>query len=273
MASPELRAWNCFLKRHKNPKKEVTIGLVGKYVELQDSYKSIQESFIHAGAKNEVKVRVVCIHSEHVNEQTIEKKIAPLNGIVVAPGFGERGIEGKIKAVRYARENKIPFFGICLGMQMALIEFARNVLGLPDASSTEVDPNTKNPIISLMKAQKNVIDLGGTMRLGAWECQLKPDSIAAEAYHSEKIQERHRHRYEYNTAYRSTFEKAGLHTTGTNPKTDLIEIIELQNHPWFVGVQFHPEYKSTVANPHPLFLSFIQAAVLQCTPKKKDLVK
>ena len=258
---PNLDKWNDFLRRHKNPKHEVTIGLIGKYVELQDSYKSIQEAFIHAGAENEVKVNVVSIHSEYIDNNTIAKKIARLDGVLVAPGFGERGIEGKIKAVQYAREHNIPFFGICLGMQMAVIEFARNVLGLSDACSTEVDDNTPNPVISLMEEQKNITDMGGTMRLGSWDCKLTKGSNVYNAYGMDLIAERHRHRYEYNNAYRKQLEEAGLKTTGVNPKTDLVEIIEIDNHPWFVGVQYHPEYKSTVANPHPLFLAFIKAAV------------
>ena len=258
---PNLDKWNDFLRRHKNPKHEVTIGLIGKYVELQDSYKSIQEAFIHAGAENEVKVNVVSIHSEYIDNDTIAKKIAKLDGVLVAPGFGERGIEGKIKAVQYAREHNIPFFGICLGMQMAVIEFARNVLGLSDACSTEVDDNTPNPVISLMEEQKNITDMGGTMRLGSWDCKLTEGSNVYNAYGMDLIAERHRHRYEYNNAYRKQLEEAGLKTTGVNPKTDLVEIIEIENHPWFVGVQYHPEYKSTVANPHPLFLAFIKAAV------------
>lgn len=268
---PNLDKWNDFLRRHKNPKHEVTIGLIGKYVELQDSYKSIQEAFIHAGAENEVKVNVVSIHSEYIDDDTIAKKIATLDGVLVAPGFGERGIEGKIKAVQYAREHKIPFFGICLGMQMAVIEFARNVLGLTDACSIEVDETTPSPVISLMKEQKNITEMGGTMRLGSWDCQLSKDSYVFDAYKTDVIAERHRHRYEYNNKYREQLEGAGLKTTGVNPKTNLVEIIEIENHPWFVGVQFHPEYKSTVANPHPLFLAFIKAAVTYS--KNKDNAK
>ncbi len=254
---PNLERWNEFLRRHKNPKCEITIGLIGKYVELQDSYKSILEAFIHAGAENEVKVNIKSIHSEHIHNN----KIANLDGILVAPGFGERGIEGKIKAVQYAREHKLPFFGICLGMQMAVIEYSRNVLGLKDACSIEVDSNTVNPVISLMEEQKNVTDMGGTMRLGAWDCELSKGSKAYEAYGTALISERHRHRYEYNSDYKSKLEAAGLTATGVNPKTGLVEIVELKDHPWFVGVQYHPEYKSTVANPHPLFVAFVKAAV------------
>ncbi|MFD2561584.1 CTP synthase [Aquimarina rubra] len=266
---PDLDKWNDFLKRHKNPKCEVTIGLIGKYVELQDSYKSILEAFIHAGAENEVKVNVESIHSEYIDDDTIANKIAHLDGVLVAPGFGERGIEGKIKAVQYARENKLPFFGICLGMQMAVIEYSRNVLGLKDACSVEVDENTANPVISLMEEQKNITDMGGTMRLGAWDCELVENSKVSEAYGVSLISERHRHRYEYNDQYKEQLEKAGLRTTGINPKTGLVEIIEIPEHPWFVGVQYHPEYKSTVANPHPLFVAFVKAAV-EYSDCKKD---
>ncbi|MBP2830577.1 CTP synthase [Aquimarina sp. U1-2] len=259
--TPNLEKWNIFLTKHKNPKHEVTIGLVGKYVELQDSYKSILEAFIHAGAENEVKVNVVSIHSEYIDDDTITKKIAHLDGILVAPGFGERGIEGKIKAVQFAREQKLPFFGICLGMQMAVIEYSRNVLGLTNACSVEVNETTPHPVINLMEEQKSITDMGGTMRLGAWDCELTQDSKVFEAYQEKLISERHRHRYEYNNEYKEQLEKAGLKTTGINPKTGLVEIIEIADHPWFVGVQYHPEYKSTVANPHPLFIAFVKAAV------------
>ncbi|GAA4270860.1 CTP synthase [Aquimarina gracilis] len=269
---PNLENWNKFLKRHKNPKNEVTVGLIGKYVELQDSYKSILEAFIHAGAENEVKVNVVSIHSEYIDEETIAKKIAHLDGVLVAPGFGERGIEGKIKAVQFARENKIPFFGICLGMQMAVIEYSRNVLGLKDACSVEVNENTPHPVINLMEEQKSITDMGGTMRLGAWDCELIEDSKVFEAYQQTLISERHRHRYEYNNNYKYQLENAGLKTTGINPKTGLVEIIEIPDHPWFVGVQYHPEYKSTVANPHPLFIAFIKAAVTYLKSNKSAKV-
>jgi CTP synthase len=238
----------------------VKIGLIGKYVELQDSYKSILEAFIHAGAENEVKVVVKSIHSEHINENNIAEKLAGLDGVLVAPGFGERGIEGKIAAVCYARENKLPFLGICLGMQMAVIEYSRNVLGIKDANSLEMDPNTHNPVINLMEAQKNITQKGGTMRLGSWKCELEPESNASTIYGTKSIDERHRHRYEYNDAYRDQLEAAGMKATGVNPKTGLVEIVEIPSHPWFVGVQYHPEYKSTVANPHPLFIAFVKAA-------------
>ncbi len=259
---PDLKLWNQFLKQHKNPKNEVVIGLIGKYVELQDSYKSILESFIHAGAANEVKVKVRSIHSEHIDANNIAISLNGLDGILVAPGFGERGIEGKIKAVQFARENKIPFLGICLGMQMAVIEYARNVLGLKDANSTEMNPNTAEPVINLMEEQKSVINKGGTMRLGAWNCQLTSGSLASKTYDKvSTISERHRHRYEFNSAYKEQLASAGLLATGVNEKTKLVEIVELPSHPWFIGVQYHPEYKSTVANPHPLFVGFVQAAL------------
>ncbi len=256
---PDLTQWNNFLQRHKNPKSEVHIALIGKYVELQDSYKSILESFIHAGAENEVKVKVTAIHSEYINGDNIAEKLSGLHGVLVAPGFGERGIEGKIEAVRYARENNLPYFGICLGMQMAVIEYARNVLGLEDANSSEMNPKTPYPVIDLMEDQKSIVKKGGTMRLGAWKCDLKKNSIVGNVYQSRTIEERHRHRYEYNEDYRDQLEKAGLVATGINPDTGLVEIVEIPDHPWFVGVQYHPEYKSTVANPHPLFVSFVKA--------------
>ena len=260
-STPDIKSWNQFLKRHKNPKTEITIGLIVKYVELQDSYKSILEAFIHAGAENEVKVHVESIHSEYINADNVDVKLAHLDGVLVAPGFGERGIEGKIDAVKYVREHNIPFLGICLGMQMAVIEFARNILGIADADSTEMSPNTKNPVIDLMEAQKTITRKGGTMRLGAWACHLKKQSKVWDIYKTERIKERHRHRYEFNSTYKEQIEAAGMLTTGFNPETGLVEIIEIPTHPWFVGVQYHPEYKSTVANPHPLFVAFVKAAL------------
>jgi len=258
--TPDLEQWNNFLERHKNPKNEVHIGLIGKYVELQDSYKSILESFIHAGAENEVKVKVTSIHSEYINKDNIAEKLSGLHGVLVAPGFGERGIEGKIEAVRYARENNLPYLGICLGMQMAVIEYARNILGLEGANSYEMNPETPYPVIDLMDEQKSITNKGGTMRLGAWKCDLKEDSIVGKVYKTKTIEERHRHRYEFNDQYREQLEVAGLKATGINPDTGLVEIIEIPSHPWFVGVQYHPEYKSTVAGPHPLFVAFVAAA-------------
>jgi len=258
---PDLTSWNIFLQRHKNPTDEVKIGLIGKYVELQDSYKSILEAFTHAGAANEVKVKVESIHSEHITAKNVSELLSNLDGILVAPGFGERGIEGKIEAIRYVRKNNIPFFGICLGMQMAVIEFARTVLGLSDANSSEMNETTKNPVIDLMEDQKQIENMGGTMRLGAWECTLSSPSISYDAYKKDTINERHRHRYEYNNSYKKQLEEKGMIATGINPDTGLVEIVEIPTHPWFVGVQYHPEYKSTVANPHPLFKAFIEAAL------------
>ena len=254
-----LSQWSSFLHRLKNPKSTIKIGLIGKYVELQDSYKSILEAFIHAGVQNEVEVIVDSIHSEYIDATTIEKKIAHLDGVLVAPGFGSRGVEGKIDAIRYAREYNIPFLGICLGMQMAVIEFARNVLGLKEANSIEMDDQTLHPVISLMEEQKAVIDKGGTMRLGAWKCSISEGTIASNVYKTSEIMERHRHRYEFNDVYKKQLNDAGMIASGLNPDTDLVEIIEISNHPWFVGVQYHPEYKSTVVNPHPLFEAFVAA--------------
>ena len=259
--NPDLTSWNNFVTKLKNPKGDVVIGLIGKYVELQDSYKSILEAFIHAGAANEVKVKVVSIHSEFLNSENVTSKIAHLDGVLVAPGFGERGIEGKIEAVRYVRENKIPFFGICLGMQMAVIEYSRNVLGLHQANSSEMDDKTPFPVIDLMETQKQVTEKGGTMRLGSWKCDLLEDSKVAAVYNETSIMERHRHRYEFNNDFKQQIENSGMKATGFNPDTGLVEIVEIPNHPWFIGVQYHPEYKSTVANPHPLFLSFVRAAL------------
>jgi CTP synthase len=270
---PDLTQWKGFLQRLKNPKSKVTIGLIGKYVELQDSYKSILEAFIHAGAANEVQVEVVPIHSETIEEGNAVDQISGLDGVLVAPGFGERGIEGKINAIRYVRENNIPFFGICLGMQMAVIEFARNVLNLKGANSVEMDENTPHPVISLMDAQKDVVQKGGTMRLGAWACDLKETTVLQKTYQNDQIHERHRHRYEFNDAYLQKFEENGMVASGTNPDTGLVEAIELPGHPWFVGVQFHPEYSSTVANPHPLFVAFVQAVNAYAQSKIKSIWK
>ena len=257
---PNIEAWKEFLGKLKNPTDSVEIGLVGKYVELRDAYKSIAEAFIHAGAYNECKVNLHWIHSEKINEENAEQILGKLNGILVAPGFGERGIEGKITAVRFARENKIPFFGICLGMQCAVIEFARNVLGL-EAHSTEMQADTPHPIIDLMADQKQIRQKGGTMRLGAYPCKLKKNTKIYQAYGKSLISERHRHRYEFNNKYLEQIEKAGMIASGINPDTNLVEAIELTDHPWFVGVQFHPELKSTVMNPHPLFMRFVKVAL------------
>tara|TARA_B110000503_G_scaffold23699_1_gene37086 strand:- start:14288 stop:15904 length:1617 start_codon:yes stop_codon:yes gene_type:complete len=256
-----LKPWNDFLTKFKNPKHRLKIGLVGKYVELQDSYKSILESLIHAGALNETEIEVVSIHSEELNDQNVAETLAPLQGLIVAPGFGERGIEGKIIAVAHARVSKLPFFGICLGMQMAVIEYARNNAGLKEANSAEMDPETNSPVIDLMESQKSIINKGGTMRLGAWDCSLAKGSLAEKAYGTDSISERHRHRYEFNNDFSDQIFDEHFVVTGTNLETGLVEIIEYNNHPWFVGVQFHPEYKSTVSKPHPLFLAFIKASL------------
>ncbi len=259
---PNLDNWKNFLERLKAPKSEVTIGLIGKYVELKDSYKSISESFIHAGVSNETKVNIKWIHSEKIKRSNIDEMLKGLDGILVAPGFGSRGISGKIETVRFAREKKVPFFGICLGMQCAVIEFARNVLGMPEAHTTEIVDDCKSPVIDMMEEQKNISNLGGTMRLGAYNCQLTPGSQVSQAYNTDRISERHRHRYEFNNDYLQQFEENGMKATGRNPETGLVEVIEIEDHPWFVGAQFHPEYKSTVDNPHPLFVAFV-AAVLK----------
>ncbi|MBQ0150646.1 MAG: CTP synthase [Bacteroidales bacterium] len=261
LPDPDFAGLKLFLDRLYNPVHTVNIALVGKYVELQDAYKSILESFIHAGAANECKVKVHSIQSEHVNDDNIAEKLKGMDGVLVAPGFGERGLEGKIVAIRYARENKIPFFGICLGMQMCVVEFARDVLGLTNAISTEVNPATADPVIDLMEDQKSTTIKGGTMRLGAYDCKLDKDSLAYRIYGSETISERHRHRYEFNNDYLERMEAAGLKASGKNPDTGLVEIVEIQDHPFFIGVQFHPELKSTPEVPQPIFVAFIKAAL------------
>ncbi len=259
---PDLKDWEEFLYKLKNPSKEVNIGLVGKYVELKDAYKSINEAFVHASTRNDCKVNVVLIHSEEVLDENVDEKLKDLDGMLVAPGFGNRGIEGKITAIRYVRENKIPFLGICLGMQCAVIEFARNVLGYKDAHSTEMLEKTKHPVIDIMEEQKKISNLGGTMRLGAYQCKLDKDSRIFDVYGGIKeVNERHRHRYEFNNAYLDECKTAGLIPVGVNTKNNLVEIVELKDHPWFFGVQFHPEYKSTVAQPHPIFVDFVKAAL------------
>ena len=258
---PILTAWNKFLSNYKNPENTVEIGLVGKYIELQDAYKSIFESLDHAGAHNRIKVNIHPIHSEGLKKSNIGEKLKGLDGLIVAPGFGDRGIEGKIEAVRYVRENNIPFLGICLGMQMAVIEVARNVLKLKNANSTEMNVSTPYPVIDIMEDQKMVTKKGGTMRLGAWDCKLEKNSKAFDIYGTELISERHRHRYEFNNEFLQKLTEAGLVSTGFNPKTGLVEIVEIPTHPWFIGVQYHPEYKSTVLNPHPLFVEFVAACL------------
>ncbi len=257
---PDLDQWKTFLGKLKNPMDELTIGLVGKYVSLPDAYKSIAEAIVHAGAENDSKVNVKWISSEDINKDSVESILKGLNGILVAPGFGERGMEGKIEAIRYVRENKIPFFGICLGMQCAVVEFARHVLGL-EASSTELNAKTKNPVIDMMEEQKKITMKGGTMRLGSYDCRLRKGTKAHAAYGETLIQERHRHRYEFNNKYLEQMEAAGMKAVGVNPDSSLVEIVELRDHPWFVGVQYHPELRSTVLNPHPLFVKFVGAAL------------
>jgi CTP synthase len=269
-SAPELGKWKEFLDKLKYPSGKVTIGLIGKYIELQDAYKSILESFVHAGAINECKVQIVNVHSEYITEENVDEKLGNLDGLLVAPGFGKRGVEGKIIAVQYAREKKLPFFGICLGMQMAAIEFARNILNLKDAHSTEMDENTSNPVIDLMEEQKLVTTKGGTMRLGSYPCELKSGTLANEIYGQSLISERHRHRWEFNNAYLDRFEKAGMIASGKNPATGLVEIIELKDHPFFIGVQYHPELKSTVENPQPIFVDFIKAARLFSQTKASE---
>ncbi len=258
---PELEAWNSFLQKHKNPKSEVNIALIGKYVELPDAYKSISEAFIHAGAVNECKVNLQYMHSEEIKSGNVDKKLKDYDGILVAPGFGHRGIKGKIEATRYARENNIPFLGICLGMQIAVIEFARNVLNLEGADSTEMNEVTKYPVIDLMEEQKGITNMGGTMRLGAFTCTVKKGSKLYDAYRKTQISERHRHRYEFNDKFKKEFEAKGMKPVGVNPDTDLVEAVEIENHKWFVGVQYHPEYSSTVLNPSPLFSGFVKACL------------
>lgn len=265
---PEMTRWREFLDKLKYPKAKVTIGLIGKYVELQDAYKSILESFIHAGAINECKVIVQNVHSEFITDESVEEKLANLDGLLVAPGFGNRGIEGKIAAIRYAREHGLPFFGICLGMQCAVVEYARNVLGWKDAHSTEMNADTSHAVIDLMEEQKKITTKGGTMRLGAWPCELKPGTLAEKIYGKTLVSERHRHRYEFNNAYLEAFENTGMTASGKNPDSNLVEIVELQDHPFFIGSQFHPELKSTVENPHPLFVSFVKAAKAFAETKK-----
>lgn len=257
----DMRKWNNFLKVLKNPEHEVNIGLVGKYIELKDAYKSIVEAFIHGGVMNKCKVNLRWIHSEQVDAENVQELLGDLDGVLVAPGFGERGIEGKIQTVKFVRENNIPFFGICLGMQMAVIEYARHVLGWEDAHSTEMEPNAGHPVIDLMHDQQTVENKGGTMRLGAYACKIQEKTLARSIYGKAKISERHRHRWEFNNAYKEDFEKSGMVLSGTNPDTGLVEIIEIPTHPFFIGVQFHPELKSTVMNPHPLFVSFVKAAL------------
>ena len=258
---PDLDAWLHFLKRMKNAEKVINIGLVGKYVELQDAYKSINESLFQAATYNDRRLNLVSIHSEKLTDENVAEKLRDMDGVIIAPGFGSRGIEGKFEAIRYCREHDIPTFGICLGMQCMVIEFARNVLGLDDANSTEMNPNTKHNVIDLMEDQKSVTDKGGTMRLGAYDCVLREGSTVARAYGKTNVSERHRHRFEFNDNYRELFENAGMECVGENPDTHLVEVVELPSKRWFIGTQYHPEYQSTVLAPHPMFISFIKAAI------------
>lgn len=266
---PELEGWIRFLSKHKNPANKVEIALVGKYTSLQDSYKSISEAFTHAGAAFDTGVKIRWVYSGDLSEENVGEKLKGVDGILIAPGFGDRGIEGKVLAANFARRNKIPTLGICLGLQIMVIEFARNVLGLSNADTTEINSQTPHPVINLMEGQKNLTHKGGTMRLGNWNCKVKKDSAAAEIYGKELIQERHRHRYEFNNEYLEEFEKERFLPTGINPDTGLVEIMEYENHPFYIGVQFHPEYRSTVANPHPLFIKFIEAALMH---KQNELI-
>lgn len=267
---PVLDKWKGFLDKLKYPKSKVTIGLIGKYIELQDAYKSILESFVHAGAMNETKVQIVNVHSEYISQENVAEKLQGLDGLLVAPGFGMRGIDGKIVAIQYARENGLPFFGICLGMQMAVVEYGRNVLGLKSAHSTEMDANTVDPVINMMEEQKQITMMGGTMRLGAYPCDIKAGTLAERIYGSLSISERHRHRYEFNNKYLDAYEASGMKASGRNPETGLVEIMEVPSHPFFIGVQYHPELKSTVENPAPLFVSFVGAAK-QYNEKKSSM--
>ncbi len=269
--SSDMTKWKHFVNNLRNPTDEIHIGLVGKYIELQDAYKSIHESFIHAGVANTCKVHVEAIHSEYIDEHNVAAKLGHLQGILVAPGFGARGIEGKIEAIKYVRENNIPFFGICLGMQCAVIEFGRNVLGMKGAHSTEMNPDTDYPVIDMMESQKKIKNKGGTMRLGAYRCDLQPTSMSFTLYGKEHISERHRHRFEFNNTYLEQFEKAGMIAVGKNPDNNLVEIMEIPSHPYFVGVQFHPELKSTVDNPHPLFVGLVKAALEYKNGVKKTI--
>lgn len=258
---PNMTQWTSFLDKMKNAQEVVNIGLVGKYVELQDAYKSINESLFQAATYSNCKLNLKYIHSEKVNDGNVAEMLAGMDGILIAPGFGQRGIEGKFSAIKYCRENDIPTFGICLGMQCMVIEFARNVLGLKDANSTEMDPQAKENVIDLMEEQKSISNMGGTMRLGSYDCVLREGSKAAQAYGLTKISERHRHRFEFNDEYRSQFEAAGMACVGENPETHLVEVVEIPEKKWFIGTQYHPEYSSTVLEPNPIFISFIKAAI------------
>ncbi len=267
---PDMKAWMHFLHKLDNAEKTVTIGLVGKYVELQDAYKSINEALLQAATYADRKLNLVYIHSEKLTEENVAEKLSGMDGVIVAPGFGQRGIEGKFVALKWLREHDVPTFGICLGMQCMVIEFARNVLGLADANSTEMDLHTPHNVIDLMDEQKSVTDKGGTMRLGAYDCRLTPGSRVAAAYGSEMVSERHRHRFEFNSDYRERFEQAGMKCVGENPATRLVEVVELPDHRWYIGTQYHPEYSSTVLSPNPIFIDFIKAAIAYNTEKSTE---
>ena len=266
---PDLTKWNKFLDHMKKATHVVTIGLVGKYVELQDAYKSIDESLLQAATYHDHKLKIKYISSEKLNDGNVEEQLSGMDGVIVAPGFGVRGTEGKFVALKWCREHDMPTFGICLGMQCMVIEFARNVLGLAEANSTELDPNTPYNVIDLMEEQKSVTNMGGTMRLGAYACHLKPGTKVAEAYGKLDIEERHRHRFEFNDDYRKQFEAAGMECVGENPDTHLVEVVEMPSKKWYIGTQYHPEYSSTVLNPHPLFMNFIEAAIANKEEKEK----
>lgn len=265
----DLEAWNNFLRRLREAKEVVNIGLVGKYVELQDAYKSISEALLQAATYCDRKLNLVYIHSEKLTEADVDEELAPMDGVIIAPGFGQRGIEGKFVALKWCREHNMPTFGICLGMQCMVIEYARDVLGMTDANSTEMDPKTTHNVIDLMDEQKSISNMGGTMRLGAYDCRLKPGSIPAEAYGTEMVKERHRHRFEFNHEYRRAFEEAGMKCVGENPETGLVEVVQVPELDWFVGTQYHPEYSSTVLSPNPLFISFMKAALKRAEKKEK----
>ena len=258
---PHMEPWMQFLNKLKNATKTVNIGIVGKYVELPDAYKSINESLLQAAAYNDHRLNITFIHSEKLNEGNVDEQLSPLDGVIIAPGFGQRGIDGKFVALKWCRGHDVPTFGICLGMQCMVIEFARNVLGMTDANSTEMDTKTPYNVIDLMEEQKGISNMGGTMRLGAYDCELLPDSTAARAYGTTSVRERHRHRFEFNSDYRGQFENAGMRCVGENPASHLVEVVEIPGKRWFVGTQYHPEYSSTVLHPNPLFVDFVRAAI------------
>ncbi|MDD6313617.1 MAG: CTP synthase [Porphyromonadaceae bacterium] len=267
---PDLKAWNVFLDKIAGAQEVVNIGLVGKYVELQDAYKSIGESLFQAATYCDHRLNLVYIHSEKLTDENVEERLRDMDGIIIAPGFGQRGIEGKFTAIKWCREHDVPTFGICLGMQCMVIEYARNVLGMTDANSTEMDTKTPHNVIDLMEEQKSITNMGGTMRLGAYDCELRPGSRAAKAYGTTTVSERHRHRFEFNEEFRRRFEEGGMQCVGQNPRTKLVEVVELPEKRWFIGTQYHPEYQSTVLNPNPLFIDFVKAAIAYGREKKEE---